>query len=541
MRNKNLRVALYARVSTSGQAEHGYSIEAQKEAVEKECELRGWKVVDKYIDAGLSGKEMTKRTELLRMLDDVRKNKFDVIMAWSQSRLSRDVRDYLEICYIAKRNNVRIVCMDCPDYDGEDGDELVNNIKAVINQYERESIIKHVKLGQMKRAQKGLHNGGRALGYRAETVASQDKKKLVIVESEAVIVRKIFNMFCEGKELLYIANSLNTEGYRTIHGNTFSYCSIREIIDNPIYKGYVRYGRYENWSEKRRKGKSEYPILVKGLHDPIVPEELWDKAALQRAGRSGNTARVYDSDNILSSILRCPLCGAPMVITRSRYKLKSGIKNVVRYYVCSRYKNKGRVACKSITVRADEAERMVIEKISAFLNQKEIAKMVMEKAKEKLEKSSSAKTDELNGIKSRLEVTQNKKAKILDLYLADAMDKELLDKRLEELAAEETGLGKRRSTLETEIGLPVIEPTMEYVQKVLNNFEEVMSKTDREQKIRFFRLLISKITVKDRKVDKIHLNLGGSLKKHVNEADVSDKAAGANKEDAEFQDFILEL
>ena len=68
-----------------------------------------------------------------------------------------------------------------------------------------------------------------------------------------------------------------------------------------------------------------------------------------------------------------------------------------------------------------------------------------------------------------------------------------------------------------------------------------MSKAAREQKMLLLRLLIKKITVKDKKVDKIYLNLGGQLKKHINEADVSDKAAGDDKENDEFQDFILEL
>ena len=538
---ENKRVALYARVSTAMQAEHGYSIEAQKETVKKECKQKGWKIVDEYIDAGISGKKITNRPEMQRMLEDIRKNKFDVIMALSLSRISRDSMDYQEISHIAKDNGVSIYCTDSPNCGDDIQKELMNNIKASLNQYEREKIVQNVKLGLRQRAQKGLHNGGRVLGYRAKTVALQDKKKLVIVESEAIIIKKIFSLFCEGKGLGYIANFLNQAGYRTVRDNTFSYCSIREILDNPIYKGYIRYGRYENWSEKRRKGKSKNPILVKGLHEPIVSEELWDKAALLRSKRSDNTARVYDSDNILSSILKCPLCGAPMVISRSRYKLKSGKKCVVRYYTCSRYKNKGKVACKPITVKADIAEKTVIEKISAFLSQKDIVKMVLAKAKKKLEEKSSGKRDELNGIKGRLEVILNKKAKILDLYLADVMDKELLDKRLEELTAEETELGKRRSTIEAEIGLPVIEPTMEYVEKVLNNFEDVMSKAAREQKMLLLRLLIKKITVKDKKVDKIYLNLGGQLKKHINEADVSDKAAEDDKENDEFQDFILEL
>lgn len=96
------------------QAEHGYSIEAQKEAVKKECRRCGWKVVDEYVDAGISGKEMTKRPELQRMLRDIGTKKFDVIMAWNQSRLSRNIRDYLDISYIAEKTVLKLYAWTAP-------------------------------------------------------------------------------------------------------------------------------------------------------------------------------------------------------------------------------------------------------------------------------------------------------------------------------------------------------------------------------------------------------------------------------------------
>lgn len=536
------RVALYARVSTAEQAEHGYSIEAQKEAVANECERRGWKLVSEYVDAGISGKEMTKRPELQRLLGDLKNGKFDVVMAWSQSRLSRNIKDYLDICYEAKRNSVKIICLDDSNEGETPTDELLNNVKALVNQFERDSIVRNVKLGLKQRAQMGLHNGGRALGYKAVTVAFQDKKKLDIVEAEAVIVRTIFNLYCEGRGLCFIANFLNEAGYRTIHGKTFSYCSIREIIDNPTYKGYVRYGRYENWSEKRRKGKSSNPILVKGQHKAIISEELWNKAALLRSGRSSSTARVYGSDNLLSSILKCPHCGSPMVVTRSRYKLKNGTKKVNRYYICSQYKNKGRSVCKPTTVNADKAEKLVIDKIASFLSKKNVVSLVMTKTKQKLEARTAGKREELISIDCRLESILSKKAKLIDLYTMDDIDKELLDKRILELATEETDLTKRKAVIEAEIGLPVMKPTMEYVEKVLNDFQSVMSNTSREQKILLLRLLIDKITVKDRSVDKIYLNLGGRLSKHVGQpAAMRNCCHEQCQETTGFQDFILEL
>lgn len=164
--------------------------------------------------------------------------------------------------------------------------------------------------------------------------------------------------------------------------------------------------------------------------------------------------------------------------------------------------------------------------------------MVLAKTKQKIEAKSSGKREELKSIEERLSDVLNKKRKLLDLYTEDKIDKSLLDERILKLATEETELTNRKSVLEAEVGLPVIQPTMEYVEKVLNNFQDIMAKTSREQKILLLRLMISKITVKDRHVDKIYLNLGGKLKRHITKASTS---CDAGNEAEVYQDYILEL
>ena len=82
------RDAIYARVSTEEQAEHGYSKDAQKEPLRQYCELYKKTIVDEYVDAGISGKEMTKRLELQRLLKDAETGKFDEVLVWKINRMS---------------------------------------------------------------------------------------------------------------------------------------------------------------------------------------------------------------------------------------------------------------------------------------------------------------------------------------------------------------------------------------------------------------------------------------------------------------------
>lgn len=120
---------------------------------------------------------------------------------------------------------------------------------------------------------------------------------VVVVEEEAAIVRYIFEQYASGHGLKTIANQLNHRGHRTKTGKPFSTTAIRDLLDNPMFIGKIRYNRYENWAERRRKGISNEPILVDGNHPPIITEELWDKVKLLRK-RRGHCPRNALKENI---------------------------------------------------------------------------------------------------------------------------------------------------------------------------------------------------------------------------------------------------
>lgn len=513
------RVAIYARVSTEEQAEHGYSIDAQKEALTQYCNLLNKEIVGEYVDAGISGKEMSKRLELQRLLHDAELGKFDEVLVWKFNRMSRNTKDLLEIVDKLKKNSVDFTSLSEKfDTSGPMG-RFALQMLAAVGELERNTIVENVKLGLKQRARMGLHNGSRALGYNIVPQATNGrtgKNDLVIVENEAVIVRNIFNWFCEGQGFKAIANKLNHDGYKTVKGKPFSICAIREIVDNPLYKGYVRYGKYEDWSEKRRKGKNANPIVVKGKHPAIVSETLWNKAAGIRGIRSETPAKVHNSNNILCSILRCPECDAPMVIGRSNTKLKNGTKRIYRYYCCSNFKNKGSSVCHSNSVPADKAEAYVLEQLIRFLGNPTLIQQVLDSIREKTEKNLQHHKDELAGIDSKLDEIGQRKSKLMDLYIDGCFDKEMLDKRMNELNTTADQLTRLRNSIKAEGTVAVGDINADFVQKVLVNFKDVMDHSTIEQKHLLLKLLIDKITVKNKSVDKIYLKLGGELEEYIN-------------------------
>ena len=103
---KEVRVALYARVSTEEQAIHGFSIDAQINTLRNYCSMYGKRVVKEYVDAGISGKSIAGRYELQQLLKDCEEDKFDEVLVWKISRLARKVIDLLSMVEKFEKNGV---------------------------------------------------------------------------------------------------------------------------------------------------------------------------------------------------------------------------------------------------------------------------------------------------------------------------------------------------------------------------------------------------------------------------------------------------
>lgn len=506
------RVAIYARVSTEEQAEHGYSIDAQLDTLRKHCQQVGAIVVGEYVDRGISGKEISKRHELKRLLRDADAQAFDEVIAWKINRLSRKTKDLLDIVEQLSKNNIYFRSYS-ENFETETPmGRFALQMMGAVAELERNTIVENVKMGMKQRARMGLHNGGCCLGYKTVEIEGDDRKsrknKLEIVPEEAIIVRQIFEMYAAGKGFRAIANSLNRKGYKTKKQNTFSSDSIREIITNPVYFGIVRYNRFEGWSEKRRRGKNTSPIMVEGKHEAIISKELWDKVQTLFKQKSKVSPRTYDSQNLLTGLIRCPQCNSPMVASRTVNHLKDGTKVVRRYYSCGQFRTKGSSVCSANSVPADYAEQYVVNRIQEVLHQPEFLLDIIKAINRKREQGVYPLKKELEVIETKLQQLTDKKKKIMDIYELDAMDKETLIHRMDELTAEEDVLQDRKSEIDCDLGDTVTTKLSQAaVQDVLMHFNELLEKSSFEQKKSLLHIVIEKITVKKgRKIDEVLLH-----------------------------------
>ena len=419
--NVRKRLALYTRVSTIEQSEEGYSIDEQERLLRSWAEKNNYEVYKCYSDRGISGKDIKNRPALKELLKDAEEKKFDMVISWKINRISRKLADVLKIVDILEKNDITFKSYSEPFETDTPAGKMQFQMMALIGEFERGTIAQNVKMGMCAKAKSGEWCGGRVLGYDLVPIDSQEgakrkKNRLTINEKEAEAVRFIFNEYVNGKGYKAITNQLNKLSYKTKKGNDFSVGSIREILTNPVYIGKVRYNVRQNWSEKRRRNINANPIITDGIHEPIIEEGLWDKVQAIMESKKGKPSRIYDGEYPLTGILKCPKCGAGMVISRTTNKLADGTKKRIAYYCCGAWKNKGTSICNSNTIRVDKANEYVFNKLSELLsNEKMVETIVRNVNKERHNKINPAKK-ELERIDKELEKIDRKKTKLFEAY-----------------------------------------------------------------------------------------------------------------------------
>lgn len=543
----NIRCAIYCRVSTEEQAIMGYSLDEQERLLRIACNRLGYTVVDVYCDRGISGKNITGRPEMQRMLKEARENKFDVVFCWKINRLARNLFDLLEMVNLLEKYNVGIKSYsEVIDTTTPQG-KLQFHMLAALGEFERGTISENVKMGLLARAREGKWNGGAVLGYdivrtEGETRQKGRGSKLAVNPKEAEAVKLIFKMYAEGKGYKAIVSHINTLDYKTKRGNLFSVGAIKEILLNPVYIGMIRYNVRQEWNEKRRRKINPNPILVEGEHEAIIDTETWEKVQSNLNQNKGKPTRIYDGEFPLTGILKCPVCGAGMVINRASKKRKDGSVHKINYYACGAWKNKGTQACNSNAIRTDKVHEYVYGRLSQFISNEKLIRQVVDNLNKETKQKVAPSQQELNRLVKKMEQVQRKKVKAQEMYEEDLITKEEFLNRISLLREDEEKLKMAMYDCKEVIQDGVNEPIpYQVVQQVLSDFEKVIGNCEtQEQRKRLLHMLIEKITINaNRDIESIELKLTDNLIKFINQStEVSNKDTSVFALGRDF-DFII--
>ncbi len=495
------KVVLYTRVSTVEQVE-GFSLEAQKVEILKYCKNHGYTVVGEYEDAGISGTTINERTQFKNMLKDIAKNpNIDAVLAWKLSRISRNMLDLVEILnYLQGLGTGLITTSDNINTFTASGKTFCY-LAGIFAEMERDNIVSQTINGMKQRARSGLTNGGPPpFGYQ-----NGEKGKPIIIDPKAAnVINTIFNLYTyKGYGYSKIVSALNSEPdkYPTKQGKGWTYQSVQQVLDNPTYAGYVRWGQFTNWNKKRREGKTDDYIIVKGQHVPIITEELWQLTQARRKQQKEKYTqeKLENTHYLLSGLARCPECGAAMVSQRScRTRKSDGKKIWYRYYGCSQWANK-KAICHPNLVKAEVLEKRVIGRINDFVQNPLLPELLIERMGKDIDMQElENKIQSIDKRILKLKADEDKYYK----YLVDDEKLKILKmhkilENISEINEEIEHLNEEKGKLSTQlINSKSLNFDLGTISVLLKNFKTVFNNADFEQQKLLLHSIIKEIMIK---------------------------------------------
>lgn len=289
-----MKVFLYIRVSSEEQAKHGYSLDAQEDALKDFCEKNHHVVLGVYRDEGISGrKPYTKRPAMVQLLRDLERIKPDIILFTKLDRWFRNIKEYYKVQDILDRNKVYWKAIN-EEYDTSTASgRLYVNIKLSIAQDEADRTSERIRDVQQQRIAQGKWLSGHTpWGYR-------------VVDGRIAFTEDIDKV----KDLLqhFLTYHSTTETIRYIsakYGKIYNHYTINLLLRNTLLKGEYR-------------GNKAYC-------EPIISVQEWDKiqAILSSHPRQAPTQRHY----LFTGLIRCPRCGR---------KMSSAYQHKYSYYRCN--------------------------------------------------------------------------------------------------------------------------------------------------------------------------------------------------------------
>ena len=493
----------------------GYSLDAQRDKLRKYAEYEDMVVAGEYSDEGFSGKNIQGRHEFQRMLQDIQdcKDGVEYVLVFKLSRFGRNAADVLNSLQLMQDFGVNLICVEDGIDSSKDSGKLMISVLSAVAEIERENIRTQTMAGREQKAREGKWNGGFApYGYRLE------KGELLIAEDEVDVIRTIFDRYIHTNDgVSGVAKYLNRQGFvkkmrqnGTIPG--FSASFVKSIIDNPVYMGKIAYGRRR--TEKVHGTRNDYRLveqddylLVDGLHEGIVSEELWHEAQVKLLAQAEKYERVNRGKDtkihLLSGIVKCPVCGVGMYGNKSiKHKADGSKYKDFYYYGCKhRAMTYGHKCDFKKQINEELLDSAVAEVIVKLVSNPKFAAMMQEKISMKVD--TSAIEQEIAAHEKQLRQSYSVKARLMDeIDSLDPDDKHYikrkadLDDRLykmyDKIEDTENQLVAARAK---KMAIEAEKLTGDNIYKVLIFFDKLYSVMDDQEKRQLMESLLSEVQI----------------------------------------------
>lgn len=420
----NLRVCFYARVSTD-KDEQLHSLQSQisffNDYISK---VPNWKFIGSYIDEGISGTQVKKREEFLRMIEDAKRHKFDLILTKEISRFSRSTLDSIMYTQELLANGVGVYFLNDNINTILPDSELRLTMMSSIAQDEVRRLSERVSFG-MKRS---IDNGA-VLGCSNIYGYVKDKGKLVIDEEQAEMIKIIFDRYANTTDgLSKVSRYLYSLGYKSKTGKRIDTTILTRIIENPKYKGYYCGHKSKvldyRTKQKKRLNKSDW-IIYKDYENvpPIVSEELWERANIKLKERQNSFTNravnkaVFKNRYTYSGKI---YCGCHNL---TYHRSSAGKRKNNPVWECQVYRKESLKGCSNPRVFEFELGEVFKDMFNKLFKRKNtIFDEILSECKNYLETNNSEL--DIKNLESKILVLNNKKDKLLELVMEEYLSKE---------------------------------------------------------------------------------------------------------------------
>lgn len=352
-----IRLAAYCRVS-SDSSDQLHSFATQIKYYSEYCKRHPeYKFVDIYADEGITGTSMEKRDDFRRMLRDCKKGLIDRIIVKSMSRFARNTEEMLTALRALEQMEVSVYFEEQGLDTKSMNSEMFATFPGMVAQQESVSISQNMRWSYKKRMESGEFNCC-APAYGFDLING----KLVINETEAAVIRRIFNLYLEGIGMQAIANILNDEGVRRQYGREkWHHTTVNYVLNNERYKGDALLQKQittQTLPFKKQRNHGEQPMYyVENSNPAIVSREIYE--AVQALIKSRQPSCKRKAKNYpLTRTLLCPDCG---------HTFRRQVVNGTAYWLCAA-KATNKTDCAWRRVKEDEvyaAFNLMIRKLSA--------------------------------------------------------------------------------------------------------------------------------------------------------------------------------
>ena len=457
-----MNVELYARYSSPNQSDASVPDQLRdcRARADREC----WTVTGEYSDRAITGKTFLLRPGVQELVADALHGRFQILLAESQDRLSRDMEDIAGLFKRLSYVGVKIITL----AEGEIT-HLHVGLKGAMNEIFLKDLANKTFRGQVGRVEKGKIPGGNAYGYDLAPCIGADGKiergSRTVNPSQAAIIVRIFSEYLAGKSARLIAMQLNRDGVPGPRGGAWGFSTINGnakrgtgILNNEMYIGRLIWNRQHFVRDPdtgKRQARPNPSTAWKSKDVPewmIVKDHLWHAVKARQA--AATRVRGSDEENhfrerrrpkyLFSGLAKCGCCGGGYTMISAKL------------VGCATARNKGTCANR-LNIRREELENRIVGALREHLMDPALFKVFCEEFTRELNRIRVEARSGVDAAKAEIKKIDRELDTLLDLILKGGAAERINAKMVE--------LEQRKKLLESNVANagnspPLLHPEM---------------------------------------------------------------------------------